>query len=76
MASTQNKKGREYKEVSRLAEEHPKEEKRRRLLLCLLTASTSSLTAPALGEKPPLLALPQHRAGRDARAGDQLEVSE
>lgn len=51
--------------------QHPKEEKRRRLLLCLLIASTSSLTASALGEKPSLLPLPQlrHRVSRDAIAG-------
>lgn len=52
--STQKRKGREYKEVSRLAEKkHPDEEQRREgVFLCVLIGFTSSLTAAVLGEAP------------------------
>lgn len=69
-------KGREYKEVSRLAESIPKKTGEETLIV-FADCFDPRLTAPALGEKPSLLPLPQRGPGSaGCDGGDQLEVSE
>lgn len=51
-ASTQKRKGREYKEVSRLAEKSIPTKRREGVFFCVLIGFTSSLTAAVLGEAP------------------------
>lgn len=65
-ASTQKRKGREYKEVSRLAEKSIPTKRREGVFLCVLIGFTSSLTAAVLGEAPSSPAPAGAGSARDA----------